>query len=524
MTNTTTTIKQRWSKLDGKRSGHLERQRKCASLTIPALLPPHGTTECDQLDTPFQSLGARGVNNLASKLLLILLPPNSPFFRLVVSSTVERELLEMQDERALTKLEMQLGDMERQIHRYIDTLGVRVPLYRVLRLLIATGNAMLYLPDTGRVKVYRLDQYVCVRDPKSDPLEMIIREEIARQLLPDHLQEIVLQEQRNTGESEVDLMEKPVELFTSVVRDGDHWTAIQEVAGIQIPESFSQYPLHECPWIPLRWTDTDGECYGRGLVDEILGDLISLDGLTEAIVEGSAAMAKVLFLIHPAGLTAYEDLADTPNLGFAPGRIEDVGVLQLMKHADFQVANQTRVELLERLSQAFMLNSSIQRNAERVTAEEIRYMAQELEDALGGVYSMLSQELQLPFIRRCMAIMRNRNELPVLPDDSVTPFIVTGIEALGRGHDLRKLQAFMELLAPLGPEAVASRLSIAEYIDRCANGLGMDTKGLVLDDEACAANSNAQMLQQLIGQAGPDVIQEVIKGVMGMTANQTQKR
>jgi len=123
-----------------------------------------------------------------------------------------------------------------------------------------------------------------------------------------------------------------------------------------------------------------------------------------------------------------------------------------------------------------------------------------------------------------MAIMRNRNELPVLPDDSVTPFIVTGIEALGRGHDLRKLQAFMELLAPLGPEAVASRLSIAEYIDRCANGLGMDTKGLVLDDEACAANSNAQMLQQLIGQAGPDVIQEVIKGVMGMTTNQTQKR
>ncbi|WP_416142518.1 portal protein [Escherichia coli] len=46
-----------------------------------------------------------------------------------------------------------------------------------------------------------------------------------------------------------------------------------------------------------------------------------------------------------------------------------------------------------------MPNSAVQRTGERVTAEEIRYVASELEDTLGGVYSILSQELQLPLVR-----------------------------------------------------------------------------------------------------------------------------
>lgn len=500
-----TTVKGRWNKLDSKRGGHLERQRKCASLTIPALLPPQGVSENDQLATPFQSLGARGVNNLASKLLLILLPPNSPFFRLVVSNKVEAELTIQQDEQVLTKLETKLGKMERQIHRFIEMLGVRVPLYRVLRLLITTGNALVYLPDDGHIKVYRLDQYVCIRDPKGAPIEIIVKEEIALAVLPDEL--------RSLAKSETDTDSETVDLFTKITRTDSGWEVYQELAGEILPESHSTYPLLECPWIPLRWSDTDGEHYGRGLVDEILGDLISLDGLTEAIVEGSAASAKVIFLVHPAGLTHWEDLADTPNLGFAPGREEDVAALQVQKHADLQVANQTRMELLERLSQSFLLHSSVQRDAERVTAEEIRYMAQELEDALGGVYSTLSQELQLPFIRRCISIMRKKGELPPLPRDTIEPVIVTGIEALGRGHDLRKLEALIQLLAPLGPETIRERLNVGDYINRCANGLGMDTTGLVLPEEQVVQNRQAMMLQQLIATAGPDVIKQLTSAV-----------
>jgi hypothetical protein len=69
------TAESRWTRLQSKRHAVLERARDCAALTIPALVPPEGHDDNNVLPTPYQSLGARGVNNVASKLLMSLFPP-----------------------------------------------------------------------------------------------------------------------------------------------------------------------------------------------------------------------------------------------------------------------------------------------------------------------------------------------------------------------------------------------------------------------------------------------------------------
>ena len=76
------TAEQLYTKLEGKRDSYLQRGRQAAKLTLPYVLTEEGFGTSSRLNTPFQGIGARGVNNLASKLLLALLPPNSPFFRL----------------------------------------------------------------------------------------------------------------------------------------------------------------------------------------------------------------------------------------------------------------------------------------------------------------------------------------------------------------------------------------------------------------------------------------------------------
>ena len=76
--------KERYETLKQHREHFLDRAQECSELTIPSLLPPDGFHSSTDLYNPFQSVGARGVNNLASKLLLLLLPPNSPFFRLSI--------------------------------------------------------------------------------------------------------------------------------------------------------------------------------------------------------------------------------------------------------------------------------------------------------------------------------------------------------------------------------------------------------------------------------------------------------
>jgi len=267
--------------------------------------------------------------------------------------------------------------------------------------------------------------------------------------------------------------------------------------GILVPESEGTFKKDNNPFIPLRFIRIDGEDYGRGFIEEYLGDLRSLEALTQAIVQGSAASAKVLFLVRPNGTTKSVNLAKAPNGAFLTGDANDVSTLQVQKASDFRVALETMRMINDRLSAAFLLNSSVQRSAERVTAEEVRFMAQELETALGGVYSILSQEFQLPLINILLESLVKQGKMPRLPKESIRPTVVTGIEALGRGQDLNKLATFLQYLQPLGQEVIASELNISDYIDRLAASLGIDTSGLIKSiEQKQQEQMQAQQMQQ----------------------------
>jgi hypothetical protein len=338
-----------------------------------------------------------------------------------------------------------------------------------------------------------------------NPLEMITKEDISPETLSPELQELCgidyTKDESHTHDS--------VQLFTQVRRDGKNWKVIQELKGQIVPDSEGTYPLDKSPWIPLRLSRIDGESWGRGYVEEYLGDLKSLETLTQAIVEGSAAAAKVLFLVRPNGTTRARVLAEAPNGAIREGDAADVSTLQVQKSADFQIAFQTAQEIKDRLSYAFLMNSSVQRNAERVTAEEIRYMAGELEDALGGIYSILSQEFQLPLVNVLLLQMQKQRKVPALPKGIVHPTITTGLEALGRGHDLNKLAAMLEQLAQLGPETLTKYMNIGDYISRVGTSLGIDMKGLIKTDEEIQQETQQAQMQQTGEQLAPQAFDAV---------------
>ena len=109
--------------LKEKREQYLDRARECSELTIPALIPEDGFHYTSELYTPFQSVGARGVNNLASKLLLLLLPPNSPFFRLSVSGKAKEDLEERRE--LASEVEKSLQRIEKNVQNKIEELALR---------------------------------------------------------------------------------------------------------------------------------------------------------------------------------------------------------------------------------------------------------------------------------------------------------------------------------------------------------------------------------------------------------------
>jgi hypothetical protein len=498
-------VAKRYSQLEGERDTFLERGREAARLTIPTLLPDEGHSSSSIYNTPYQGIGARGVNNLASKLLLALLPPNSPFFRLTIDDFDLQQIAG--DNRG--QVEEGLARIERAAMQEIEGKAIRVPVFEALKLLIVTGNALVYMPKKGGMKVYRPDRYVVKRDAMGNVLEIITKETVSPMMLPEEVQAMLPQ-----SETPV----KSLDLYTKLMKTNRGFDVFQEVAGIEVPNSKGTYKDDTNPFIPLRFIRIDGEDYGRGYVEEYIGDLRSLESLTRAIVQGSAASSKVLFLVRPNGTTKSTDLTKAPNGAFLNGDANDVSTLQVQKAADFRVALETMRMINDRMAAAFLLNSSVQRAAERVTAEEVRFMAQELETALGGVYSILSQEFQLPLINLLLNSLQKQNKMPKMPKDSVKPTVVTGIEALGRGQDLNKLATFLQYLQPLGAEVIASEMNINDYIDRLGASLGIDTSGLIKSQEQKMQEQMAQqqmMQQQMLEQTAMGAAQRAAPAVAG---------
>lgn len=504
----TTTAKGRYDSLSTLRWPYLIRGRDCSALTIPTLLPPMGSTGATKLPTPHQATGARGVNNLAARLLMTMLPANAPFFRFLLDDYTVQKLAGQPNMRA--QVELAMDRMERSIMTEIETgRSTRASVFEAFKHLLVTGNVLLFVPPEGGLKVYRLDRFVVKRDPMGHPLEIITQEFISPLELPEDLRNAVEQaEGENDTKDEEASTEDTEELYTHIRLTPSGWEVYQEVEGNVVPGSEGFYPKDKLPWLPLRLIKVDGEDYGRGYVEEYFGDLKALEGLSKAILESAAAAAKVVFLVRPNGTTKMKVIAEAESGDIVSGNKDDVTVLQMDKYADFKVAYETRQSIKEDLSYAFLLNSAIQRSGERVTAEEIRYMAQELESALGGIYSMLAQEFQLPYVSLVMVSMQSRGKLPKLPKGVIRPAITTGVEALGRGNDRAELAGLLQDIAPLGPDVIASHLNVDDYISRMAASRGIDPQGLIPTPEEIQQRQQQQAMQAMVEKLGPNAINQ----------------
>lgn len=503
------TAQARYEQLKEQREPYLERARECAELTIPALVPPEGAGNAD-LYSPFQSIGARGVNHLSAKLLLALFPPNSPFFRLSVDESILDELSEQagpESDDIRGEIEKALSRVERTVLARMEQKGARTTLAETLKNLIVAGNCLVQVLDDGGLRLHPLSHFVVKRDKAGMVLEIIAMETVSRLALPEEALAIVAAREEELDESD-ESTKDTINLYTRVRRTRNKWIVHQEVVETVIPDTEGTYPIDKSPWLPLRMIKVDGQDYGRSVAEEYLGDLRSLEVLTQAIVESAAAAAKILIFVEEGGLTSMQEVAESASGSVLPGSADDITVFQLEKFADMAVAKQTHDEIKSRLEQAFLLLSGVQRNAERVTAQEIRALVNELEQSLGGIYSVLAQELQAPLVRRVMHQLQNSNDLPRLPDDAVRPEIVTGVEALGRTSDLQKLDIFLAGVQEIsGPEALMDYLNLGSYMTRRATALGIDLEGLIRSEKEVESIRQERMQQQMIEKLGPQAVQ-----------------
>ena len=207
-------------------------------------------------------------------------------------------------------------------------------------------------------------------------------------------------------------------------------------------------------------------------------------------------MAKVVFLVSPSSTTKPASLANAGTGAIIQGRPDDVAVVTTGgKTGDFRTAQEMAATLERRISDAFLVLNI--RQSERTTAEEVRMTQMELEQQLGGLFSLLTVEFLVPYLNRVMLVLQRRNELPKIDKSLVRPQIVAGVNALGRGQDRESLTAFITTIAQtLGPEALMKYIVPNEAIKRLAAAQGIDYLNLVKTPEEVQSEDDDMLEDQ----------------------------
>ena len=490
--------KERYSQLMSSRTQFLDMAVECSELTLPYLVTQDDNYKGKRsLQQPYQSVGAKAVVTLAAKLMLAILPPQTAFFKLQVQ---EDKLGETLDPMMRSELDLSFSKIERLIMDYIAVSSDRVVVHQALKHLIVSGNALIFMGKDG-LKHYPLQRYVVNRDGNGNVIEIITKELVSRKVLG------IAPPPNEKPNGEYGATEDDAEVYTCVKMDesSGSWRWHQEVDNMILDGSQSTAPKNASPWLVLRFNTVDGEDYGRGRVEEFIGDLRSLDGLSQALVEGASVASKVIFLVSPSATTKPGTLAKAGNGAIIQGRPEDVGVVQVGKTADFATAANLASTIEKRILEAFLVMNV--RNAERVTAEEVRLTQLELEKSLGGLFSLLTVEFLVPYLNRTLLILQRSNQIPRLPKDIVRPKIVAGINSLGRGQDNEALTRFIQTVAAtLGPEALVKFIDPSEAIKRLAAAQGIDVLNLVRTAEQLEEMKQMQQAQaaqnSLLSQTG----------------------
>lgn len=455
-------LRKLWEKLYTVKQPLEQKYEKYAKWTLPYLYSPV-ISASDDLKIAPDSTGAQCVNNLANKLVFALFNPSNPFFRSRIDNTdleILKEKAEKQEDGAaaiLNELDKTLSKIEKKSMSLLDAAGFRTEAVTVAKQLIVLGNSLLYFPEKGKMQVYHAKDWVIRRDIEGNIIEFMTKDCKDLKAFDQKIQDALTEAKKKK--------KKDVTLYTHIcLNDDGKYVLRQAVEDVEL-EVTGLWAKDDLPWIPLAWNLIRGEDYGRGLVEDYSGTFNGVEVLTNTLVTLIGLSADIKILVNPGCQTDVKEFNNSAPGTYLVGQEGDITYTQIDKQADIAAVGSAIETYKRQLAQAFLLNSSVIRDAERVTAEEVRFMVQELEMAHGGIYSRFSDEWQKPLARLLIArVDENLKDI-----QGLQLVIVTGMDALSRSGDLENLRMFISDLTllqnvPDEIRAVIHPLRFAQYI------------------------------------------------------------
>ena len=485
---------------------------EASRLTIPSLFLQEGHTELSPLPQPWQSLGARGVSNLASKLGSSLLPPGRPFMEFALNLPFAQGA----DPNAIIAATAVLNLLGRMVQSRIEATNYRTVIDTALQHAIVGGNANIYVNPDMEFSVYNLADYVIRRTPSGKLMLIICRDWYAWLDLEPEWQSKLRREKPTDELEQYTDKNKLIPVYTSIRRTTEKWEITREACGITLDDSQSfGFKSKLLSYIPFRWKAINNEDYGRGYCEELAGDLNAFNGLSRSIRRGAAATSRIIPLISPAGVTDIDDLNDAreDDGKWIPGDPKDLGFVGAGRSIDLTWAVAHHGQLRDSLNRAFLLGMDDLSGRDRVTAAEIMARQREIMETFSGTTSILGAELQRPLAEVIIDKMKLNGELPKeLEYGSGKPIqikIKAGIDTLGNSQELLRISQLIELEGVMRQSnpSEPSRLNVGTILSLASNYLGLDARQVIVSEEQLRATMQQAQQAALSQQAGEKAIE-----------------
>lgn len=479
----------------------LTKARKYAHWTLPqlmadaSLLGPGNTVV---LERDYQEIGALLVNNLASKLAGLLFPSSRPFYNIELS----RELKAHAKKSGVkdTELASKLAVVEMESCQRVFLNGSYDQLVLAMKHLIVTGNVLLYRnTKAGKTSAYGVTMFSVRRDGEGNMLDCILKQYTDfRALAPDVQQALAL---KNSTKYRLDTDEtQNVELYTRIRRDHNvHGDAVyhvtQQAEGLDVGTP-GVYPEHLCPWQAVSWSLIVGESYGRGLVEDYAGGFAKLSDQSLAATLYGIEAARIINLVAP-GQGANVDELQAAGVGeYVQGTEEAVHAHEGGDGKKMEQMEAAIQSTFGRLARAFMYKANT-RDAERVTAYELKQDALEAEATLGGTYSSLSASMQVPMAHVLLTEV-DTGMLEGIVTGNIKLGIIAGLNALGRQANIQNLAAAAQDAAAIVPvfAQLSNRIDKEKLLNLILAGQSIDPASVMKDEETLAAEQQASAQEQ----------------------------
>lgn len=475
-----------------------DRMIQCASYTMPYLYLDGNDTGNSALPRErVQSFGAKLANNIIGKFSMAVLPPANYFYKLeakeeavqaIIASTKDGVNPQENENAVKRQVDLAVAKLEDDIFKEVNRMNIRASFYKAMRNAVVLGEGLIEIISETESKVHSVKNYVHKSDSVGNIIQIVIKESISPLALPDGIEATT--EQLEAG--------KDIDLYTIFEKreDGKYYL-YQDIGGEIVGEEKSYAEVTD-RFIYVPFNRVDGEEYARGLVEEYLGDFVSLNKNIQLIDEVGVLSARTIFMVNPNGVTNYDDYADADNGDVIYGQEQDISTSKTNKNSDMQITVNRNDQLRRDLAEAFLMGSASVRNADRVTKAEIEMIAKELEASFGGIYTNIAKLVQLPIVKTAI------NNLKVEIGKDISINILSGLDALGRSAENQKMREMLGDVALVaqatGDTNLASDyLDVSNILNTIAENSGVANKNLIRSQEEVdkiVGQRNQQQLSQ----------------------------